>query len=168
MTIGFYPGTFDPITLGHLDIMSRACSMVDKLVVGVAGNRDKSPLFGLEERVAMVQNAVRGLAGARAEITVVPFENLLIDMARAQNAGLIVRGLRAVSDFEYEFQLVSMNRAMDQSIETVFLMAEPKYHFVHVWQGWPLLGNIAVGVKEVAMLCKKGGNIRPFVSEASR
>ncbi len=151
MTIGFYPGTFDPITLGHLDIMSRACSMVDKLVVGVAGNRDKSPLFGLEERVAMVQNAVRGLAGARAEITVVPFENLLIDMARAQNAGLIVRGLRAVSDFEYEFQLVSMNRAMDQSIETVFLMAEPKYQAIS-----------SRLVKEVAML---GGNIRPFVSD---
>ena len=125
--------------------------MVDKLVVGVAGNRDKSPLFGLEERVAMVQNAVRGLAGARAEITVVPFENLLIDMARAQNAGLIVRGLRAVSDFEYEFQLVSMNRAMDQSIETVFLMAEPKYQAIS-----------SRLVKEVAML---GGNIRPFVSD---
>src|SRR5680860_146787 len=125
MRIGLYPGTFDPITLGHIDIIRRASTLVDRLVVGVAINRDKGPLFSLDERVAMIEaEASRLKVPGGAEIVVHPFENLLINCARDVGAQVIVRGLRAVADFEYEFQMVGMNRAMDASIETVFLMAD--------------------------------------------
>ena len=131
MRTGLYPGTFDPITLGHVDILRRACSLVDRLVIGVAINRDKGPLFDLEERVAMVQANCAPLArDAGVEIVVHPFENLLIQCAEDVGANVIIRGLRAVSDFEYEFQMVGMNRAMNDEIETVFLMADAQYQSI--------------------------------------
>jgi pantetheine-phosphate adenylyltransferase len=127
MRIGLYPGTFDPVTLGHTDIIQRAMALVDRLVIGVAINRDKGPLFPLEERVAMVRAECDEIqARTGGEIVVHPFENLLIDCARDVGAGIIIRGLRAVADFEYEFQMVGMNRALDSSIETVFLMADAR------------------------------------------
>jgi pantetheine-phosphate adenylyltransferase len=127
MRIGLYPGTFDPVTLGHMDIIARACLLVDRLVIGVAINRDKGPLFTLEERVAMVEAECVELASRTGtEIVAHPFENLLIDCARDVGASVIIRGLRAVADFEYEFQMVGMNRAMDASVETVFLMADAR------------------------------------------
>ena len=150
MRIGLYPGTFDPITLGHVDIMKRACLLVDRLVIGVAINRDKGPLFGLEERVEMVADECHKLErDTGTEIVVHPFENLLIDCARDVGAQTIIRGLRAVADFEYEYQMVGMNRAMDNTIETVFLMAGSKYQ--------PIASKL---VKEIARL---GGDISGFV-----
>ncbi len=151
MRIGLYPGTFDPITLGHLDIISRACLLVDRLVIGVAINRDKKPLFDLEERVGMVTAETAGLAAKTGcEIVVHPFENLLIDCAHDVGASLIVRGLRAVADFEYEYQMVGMNRALDSSIETVFLMAEARFQ--------PIASKL---VKEITRL---GGDVSKFVT----
>ena len=155
MRIGLYPGTFDPVTLGHLDIIRRATVLVDRLVIGVAVNRDKGPLFELEERVAMVKAEVAAMAtDTGTEIVVQPFDNLLIDAARDARANVIVRGLRAVADFEYEFQMVGMNRAMDDSIETVFLMAESEYQSI-----------ASKLVKEIARL---GGDISRFVTPAVR
>lgn len=130
MRVGLYPGTFDPITLGHIDIISRACALVDRLVIGVAINRDKGPLFTLEERVTMIEEECRDICKTGTEILVHPFENLLIDCANDVGAKTIIRGLRAVSDFEYEFQMVGMNRAMDASIETVFLMADANHQAI--------------------------------------
>jgi len=131
MRTGLYPGTFDPITLGHIDIFRRACSLVDKLVIGVAINRDKGPLFTLEERVSMVEeNCVQIARDCDVEIVVHPFENLLIQCAEDVGASLIIRGLRAVSDFEYEFQMIGMNRAMNDEIETAFLMADAEYQSI--------------------------------------
>ena len=131
MRIGLYPGTFDPITMGHLDIIRRALVLVDRLVIGVAINRDKGPLFDLEERVAMVEAECAKLSEASGvEIVVHPFENLLIDCARDVGAGIIIRGLRAVADFEYEYQMVGMNRQLDNTIETVFLMAEAEHQAI--------------------------------------
>lgn len=150
MRTGLYPGTFDPVTVGHLDIISRACKLVDRLVIGVAINRDKGPFFTLEERVDMLERNVAKLNVQETEIVVEPFENLLIDFAVQQDAQVIIRGLRAVSDFEYEFQLVGMNRAMNHEIETVFLMAEAKHQAV-----------ASRLVKEIARL---GGNVAPFVT----
>ena len=151
MRIGLYPGTFDPITLGHIDIIQRAMAMVDRLVIGVAINRDKAPLFGLEERVAMVEEECREIAArVGGEIVVHPFENLLIDCARDVGAGIIIRGLRAVADFEYEFQMVGMNRAMDSSIETVFLMADARRQ--------------AIASKLVKEICRLGGDVSKFVT----
>jgi pantetheine-phosphate adenylyltransferase len=129
MRVGLYPGTFDPITNGHLDIISRAVKLVDKLVIGVAINRDKGPLFTLEERVEMVLREARKYAEG-VEIEAVPFENLLIHFAEEVGASIIIRGLRAVSDFEYEFQMVAMNQKMNHDIETVFLMADPAHQAV--------------------------------------
>ncbi|MCP3969061.1 MAG: pantetheine-phosphate adenylyltransferase [Rhodobacteraceae bacterium] len=149
MRTGLYAGTFDPLTLGHLDIIGRACNLVDRLVIGVAINRDKGPLFSLEERVAMVEREC-GSLGGDTEIVVHPFENLLIDCARDVGASVIIRGLRAVADFEYEYQMVGMNRAMDDGIETVFLMAEAKYQSI-----------ASKLVKEIARL---GGDISKFVT----
>ena len=151
MRVGLYPGTFDPITLGHLDIIGRACLLVDRLVIGVAINRDKGPLFDLEERVGMVTAETAGLAQKTGcEIVVHPFENLLIDCAHDVGAGIIVRGLRAVADFEYEYQMVGMNRMLDSSVETVFLMAEARYQ--------PIASKL---VKEIARL---RGDVSKFVT----
>ncbi len=151
MRIGLYPGTFDPLTLGHADIIRRSCALVDRLVIGVAINRDKGPLFSLEERVDMIGRHCEGvLSGAGCEIVVHPFENLLIDCARDVGAGVIIRGLRAVSDFEYEFQMVGMNRVLDDSIETVFLMAEAQHQAI-----------ASRLVKEIARL---GGQVNEFVT----
>ncbi|KAB7615916.1 pantetheine-phosphate adenylyltransferase [Amylibacter sp. SFDW26] len=130
MRIGLYPGTFDPVTLGHLDIIERACVLVDRLVIGVAINRDKGPLFTLEERVDMIERNVENMRTNGTEVVVEPFENLLIDKAEEVGAKLIIRGLRAVSDFEYEYALVGMNRAMNSNVETAFLMAEAKHQAI--------------------------------------
>ena len=127
MRIGLYPGTFDPITLGHTDIIRRSARLVDRLVIGVAINSDKGPMFSLEERVEMIEEECAGLSKETdTEIVAHPFENLLINCAKDVGAQIIVRGLRAVADFEYEFQMVGMNRALDQSVETVFLMADAR------------------------------------------
>ncbi|MEJ0058932.1 MAG: pantetheine-phosphate adenylyltransferase [Terricaulis sp.] len=122
--VGLYPGTFDPVTNGHIDIIRRACKLVDKLVIGVAINEDKGPLFSLEERVELLEHECVGL-GAGTEIIVRPFDTLLMKYAESVGANVIVRGLRAVSDFEYEFQMVAMNQKLNSEIETVFLMADP-------------------------------------------
>jgi pantetheine-phosphate adenylyltransferase len=153
MRIGLYPGTFDPVTLGHTDIIERAMALVDRLVIGVAINRDKGPLFSLEERVAMVQAECKGIADRTGgEIVVHPFENLLIDCARDVGAGIIIRGLRAVADFEYEFQMVGMNRALDASIETVFMMADARRQ--------------AIASKLVKEIARLGGDVSNFVTPA--
>ena len=153
MRTALYPGTFDPITLGHVDIIKRAARLVDRLVIGVAINRDKGPLFSLEERVAMVEaEAARWSARTGCEIVAHPFENLLIDCARDVGAQVIVRGLRAVADFEYEFQMVGMNRVMDDSVETVFLMAEAEHQ--------------AIASKLVKEIARLGGDVSAFVTPA--
>ncbi len=129
--IGLYPGTFDPLTLGHVDLVERAVKLVDELVIGVAINRDKGPLFSLEERVAMVEKEMARITKATGTpIRVVPFETLLMKFAEELNANIIIRGLRAVSDFEYEFQMVGMNQALNDEIETVFLMADARYQSI--------------------------------------
>jgi pantetheine-phosphate adenylyltransferase len=129
--IGLYPGTFDPVTLGHLDIVKRAVKLVDRLVIGVANNPSKSQAFSLDERVAMMKRETAPLAGdGRASISVKTFDTLLIHFARDIGAGVIIRGLRAVSDFEYEFQMVGMNQRLDPEIETVFLMADPRHQAI--------------------------------------
>ena len=150
MRVGLYPGTFDPVTNGHMDIIRRGCTLVDRLVIGVAINRDKGPLFSLEERVAMVEAECVPLGkSVGCEVVVHPFENLLIDCARDVGASVIIRGLRAVADFEYEFQMVGMNRSMDNTIETVFLMADAK--------------NQAIASKLVKEIARLGGDISKFV-----
>lgn len=155
MRTGLYPGTFDPLTRGHIDIIRRACTLVDRLVIGVAINRDKGPLFTLEERVAMIEAECAATAKASGvEIVVHPFENLLIHCAAEVGASVIVRGLRAVSDFEYEFQMVGMNRALDDSVETVFLMADAK--------------NQAIASRLVKEIARLGGDISKFVPPAVR
>jgi pantetheine-phosphate adenylyltransferase len=159
MRIGLYPGTFDPITYGHVDIIRRAAQLVDRLVIGVAINRDKGPLFTLEERVAMIEAECVALSAETGiEIVAHPFENLLIDCAHDVGARIIIRGLRAVSDFEYEFQMVGMNRALDDTVETVFLMAEARHQAI-----------ASKLVKEIARL--KGDTskfVPPAVDEALR
>ncbi|TYB82824.1 pantetheine-phosphate adenylyltransferase [Maritimibacter fusiformis] len=155
MRIGLYPGTFDPITLGHIDIIRRACVLVDRLVIGIAINRDKGPMFDLEERVEMVEAACAKLAAETGtEIVAHPFENLLIDCANDVGAQIIVRGLRAVADFEYEYQMVGMNRILDDSIETVFLMAEGKYQ--------------AIASKLVKEIARLDGDVSRFVTPEVR
>lgn len=150
MRVGLYPGTFDPITLGHLDIIQRACVLVDRLVIGVAINTGKGPLFDLEERVDMVETECARLSAETGiEIVAHPFENLLIDCAHDVGAQIIVRGLRAVADFEYEYQMVGMNRALDSSVETVFLMAGARFQ--------PIASKL---VKEIVRL---GGDVSKFV-----
>jgi pantetheine-phosphate adenylyltransferase len=152
MRIGLYPGTFDPITLGHVDIIRRACSLVDRLVIGIAINRDKAPMFGLEERVAMVE-AECGPIGRASGIEIVahPFDNLLIHCAEDVGATVIIRGLRAVSDFEYEIQMANMNARMEPNIETIFLMASDRHQFI-----------ASSLVKDIARL---GGDTSQFVSK---
>ena len=149
--IGVYPGTFDPITNGHLDIISRALRVVDHLVIGVASNPGKAPLFNIDERVAMVEQEVAAMTnGDGTRIGVRPFSTLLMNFVISQGASLIVRGLRAVSDFEFEFQMAGMNRRMNPMIETVFLMASDRHQLI-----------ASRLVKEVAEL---GGDVSQFVS----
>ncbi|MCL4168229.1 UNVERIFIED_CONTAM: hypothetical protein GTU68_020195 [Idotea baltica] len=155
MRIGLYPGTFDPVTLGHVDIIRRACSLVDKLVIGVAINRDKGPLFSLEERVAMIEAECAILSEETGcEIVAHPFENLLIDCAKDVGASIIIRGLRAVADFEYEYQMVGMNRQLDDTVETVFLMAEAQHQ--------------AIASKLVKEIARLGGDVSKFVTPPVR
>ena len=149
MRVGLYPGTFDPITLGHLDIVGRAIKLFDRLVIGVAINRDKGPMFSLEERVAMVERDTRQFAEL-GQIDVLPMEGLLINFAESVGASCIVRGLRAVSDFEYEFQMVGMNQRLNADIETVFYMADAQHQAI-----------ASRLVKEIARL---SGDVSPFVS----
>ena len=149
--VGLYPGTFDPVTLGHLDIVKRAVKLVDHLVIGVATNPSKSPLFTLPERIEMITHETAPLAGdGRASISVKTFDCLLMQFAEQVGASVIVRGLRAVSDFEYEFQMVAMNQRLNPEIETVFLMADPRHQAI-----------ASRLVKEIAML---GGNVAPFTT----
>jgi pantetheine-phosphate adenylyltransferase len=147
--IGLYPGTFDPITNGHLDIIKRAVKLVDRLVIGVAINAGKGPLFTLDERVALVLEEAKGFAG-HAEIVAQPFDTLLMHFAEEVGATVIVRGLRAVADFEYEFQMTAMNQQLNRNIETVFLMADPRHQAI-----------ASKLVKEIAVL---GGDISAFVT----
>ena len=148
--VGLYPGSFDPVTLGHLDIVKRAVKLVDHLVIGLATGSGKSALFSLEERVAMWQHEAASLKG-RATIEVIPYAGKLqVDFAREVGATVVIRGLRAVSDFEYEFQMAAMNQRMNPEVETVFLMADPR--------------NQAIAsrlVKEIAML---GGDVSAFTT----
>ena len=150
--IGLYPGTFDPVTLGHLDIVKRAVKLVDHLVIGVAINGAKAPLFTLDERVTMLKAEAEKAAGGRALIEVRPFDTLLVKFAETVGASVIIRGLRAVSDFEYEFQMVAMNQRLSAEIETVFLMADPRHQAIS-----------SRLVKEIALL---GGDITHFTTPA--
>ncbi len=150
--IGIYPGTFDPITIGHTDIIHRAAKMLDRLVVGVAVNAGKGPLFDTDERVAHVKTEIAALGDDfAARISVKSFDNLLVDLAAENDATVIIRGLRAVSDFDYEFQMASMNAKLNGDVETVCLMATDKYQFI-----------ASRLVKEIAIM---GGDVAPFVSE---
>jgi len=150
--VGVYPGTFDPITLGHMDIIKRSLGLVDRLVIGVATNPSKNPLFTLEERVDIVTRETAPLVeSSGTAIEVVPFDELLMKFAERVGADFIIRGLRAVADFEYEFQMTGMNYQINPNIETVFLMADPKYQTI-----------ASRLVKEVAMY---GGNIAAFVPQ---
>jgi len=148
--IGMYPGTFDPITNGHTDIIKRATKLVDKLVIGVAVNAGKGPLFTLDERVAMVRQEIGGVDTHGAEIEVRPFSSLLMQFAEEVDATMIVRGLRAVTDFDYEFQMTGMNARLNPRIETVFLMASESNQFI-----------ASKLVKEIAFL---NGEIKSFLS----
>ncbi|MFT6571248.1 MAG: pantetheine-phosphate adenylyltransferase [Sphingomonas echinoides] len=151
MTIrtGVYPGSFDPLTLGHMDIIRRGAKLVDRLVIGVTTNPSKSPMFTIEERMAMVQREIEGVPG---EIHVVSFDSLLMDFAEREGAKVIVRGLRAVADFEYEYQMAGMNQQINPRVETVFLMADVSLQ--------PIASRL---VKEIALY---GGPIDRFVSPA--
>lgn len=149
--VGVYPGTFDPITLGHMDIIRRGAKLVDRLVIGVTTNISKSPLFSVDERLAMVRRECEGLD---AHIEVVAFNSLLMHFAEAQGASMIVRGLRAVADFEYEYQMAGMNQHLNASIETVFLMADVSLQ--------PIASRL---VKEIAQF---DGDISQFVTPAVR
>ncbi len=126
--VGLYPGTFDPVTNGHVDIIARSAALVDRLVIGVAVNQDKGPLFSLAERVEMVEEQTSRIKSA--EIIVQPFDTLLMKFAESVGAQIIVRGLRAVADFEYEFAMVGMNQKLNPAIETVFLMADPTHQAI--------------------------------------
>jgi pantetheine-phosphate adenylyltransferase len=149
MKVAIYPGTFDPLTLGHLDIIRRGAHLVDKLVIGVTTNPSKEPMFSVEERLAMVRREVAGIAG---QIDIVEFDSLLMDFAESQGATAILRGLRAVADFEYEYQMAGMNQQLNANIETVFLMADVSLQ--------PIASKL---VKEIARF---GGRIDRFVPPA--
>jgi len=144
-TIAVYPGSFDPITNGHLDIIRRVAQMFDRVVVAVARNGEKAPLFGVKERVALTREAVKGLAN----VSVDEFDGLLVNYARKKGAAIVVRGLRAVSDFEFEFQLSLMNRKLDPRVETIFLMTKDEYTFI--------------SSRLVKEICQLGGAVSDFV-----
>jgi pantetheine-phosphate adenylyltransferase len=148
--IGVYPGTFDPITLGHMDIIERGAKLVDELIIGVTTNAAKSPMFPDPERIAMVEREIAGLRDAR--IRVVSFNSLLMDFAESQGAAVVIRGIRGVTDFEYEYQLTGMNRQLNHNVETVFLMADVALQ--------PIASRL---VKEIA---RYGGDISKFVTPA--
>lgn len=150
MKIAIYPGTFDPITFGHIDIIKRAASMFDHLIIAVAKDNAKNPLFSLDERAELIQEEIQNL-NIETKISVEKFEGLLVDFAEKKNAKIIIRGLRAVSDFEYEFQMFGMNSKLNPAIQTIFLPASETNHFI-----------ASKMVKEVAKL---GGNISKFVSK---
>lgn len=150
--IGVYPGTFDPITFGHLDIIQRATRLVDRLIVAVATNVGKEPLFSIEDRLEMIKAEIKTLTlSSDVEIMVKPFDSLLVNFAKEEGAQLIIRGLRAVSDFEYEFQMAGTNRKLCPELETVFLIASESYQLI--------ASNL---VKEIARL---QGDATPFVSD---
>ncbi|MDG5751379.1 pantetheine-phosphate adenylyltransferase [Qipengyuania sp. XHP0211] len=148
--IGIYPGTFDPITLGHADILRRGSKLVDKLIIGVTTNPSKNPMFSTEERFAMVEREIADMGLTNVEV--VGFNALLVKFAQKMGANVIIRGLRAVADFEYEYQMAGMNQQLDDDVETVFLMADVSLQ--------PIASRL---VKEIAMF---GGDISPFVSKA--
>lgn len=150
--IGVYPGTFDPITRGHSDIIRRGAKLVDRLIIGVTTNPSKNPMFSPEERMAMVEREVAALG--LSNVSVVGFNALLMKFAEVQGATVIVRGLRAVADFEYEYQMAGMNQQLNAGIETVFLMADVSLQ--------PIASKL---VKEIALF---GGDITPFVSQRVR
>src|SRR5436305_614807 len=153
MRTGVYPGTFDPLTLGHMDIIRRATHLVDRLVIGVTTNPSKSPMFSVDERLAMVERETAAITGGGpAQIRVVSFDSLLMDFAVREGASMIIRGLRAVADFEYEFQMAGMNQQLNDDIETVFLMADASLQ--------PIASKL---VKEIARF---GGKIDKFVTPA--
>jgi pantetheine-phosphate adenylyltransferase len=147
--VGVYPGTFDPLTLGHMDIIRRGAKLVDRLVIGLSTNPSKTPMFSIEERLTMIRREVASIAGT---ITVVTFDSLLMDFAEREGAAVIVRGLRAVADFEYEYQMAGMNQQLNNRVETVFLMADVALQ--------PIASRL---VKEIAMY---GGAIHRFVPGA--
>lgn len=147
--IGIYPGTFDPITLGHADIIRRGSKLVEKLIIGVTTNPSKNPMFSTEERFAMVEREIAALGLTNVEV--VGFNALLVKFAQKQGASVLIRGLRAVADFEYEYQMAGMNQQLDDDIETVFLMADVSLQ--------PIASKL---VKEIALF---GGDISPFVSK---
>jgi pantetheine-phosphate adenylyltransferase len=150
--IGVYPGTFDPITLGHMDIIERGAKLVDELIIGVTTNIAKSPMFDDDERIAMVEREV--VAAAIANVRVVGFNSLLMDFAEAQGASVVIRGIRGVTDFEYEYQLTGMNRQLNDRVETIFLMADVALQ--------PIASRL---VKEIALY---GGDISKFVTPQIR
>ncbi|HUX80326.1 MAG TPA: pantetheine-phosphate adenylyltransferase [Alphaproteobacteria bacterium] len=150
--IGVYPGTFDPITFGHIDIIQRATRLVDRLIIAVATNVGKAPLFSIEDRIQMIEKELESfLIPTDVEVIVKPFDSLLVNFAKSEGAQVLIRGLRAISDFEYEFQMVGTNRKLCAELETVFLVASESYQFI--------ASNL---VKEIARL---KGNTTPFVSE---
>jgi pantetheine-phosphate adenylyltransferase len=149
--VGLYPGTFDPVTMGHLDIIGRGMKLVDRLIIGVAVSEAKRPLFSLEERIAMMEAECARLEGeSLARVEVRPFDGLLMHFAEKSNVNVIVRGLRAVSDFEYEFQMTAMNEQLNREIETLFLMADVRHQ--------------AVASRLVKEIARFGGDITPFVT----
>ena len=149
--VGLYPGTFDPVTMGHLDIISRGMKLVDRLIIGVAVSEAKRPLFLLEERIEMMREECEALEGpGLAKVEIKPFDVLLMHFAEQEEVNVIVRGLRAVSDFEYEFQMTAMNEALNREIETVFLMADVRHQ--------------AVASRLVKEIARFGGDITSFVT----
>jgi pantetheine-phosphate adenylyltransferase len=150
--VGLYPGTFDPVTLGHLDIIKRAVKLVDRLVIGVVAlNDSKSQMFSVQERVEMLRHEAEPLGAGRTAIEVLPFDTLTVNFAVQVGANTIIRGLRAVTDFEYEFQMVGTNQKLNPDVETVFLMADPRHQHI-----------ASRLVKEIARL---GGDVTPFLTK---